>query len=104
MKPQKYEDSQYLWGSILFTVAGLLYLFSPIDIVPDMFFGFGQVDDVVVLGLTLREAWKSWTYYKLHRIPKDPATPPDATEIHAEGHLVDDAQDNSDNTDDSAKQ
>ncbi|MEG0897915.1 MAG: YkvA family protein [Ruthenibacterium sp.] len=98
MKPQKYEDSKFLWGSILFAAAGLIYLFSPIDIVPDFFFGFGQIDDVVVLGLTLREAWKSWTYYKLHRTPKSTDSPQDATEIHAEGRVVDDMQDDSDDS------
>mgnify|MGYP003397512939 CR=1 FL=1 len=95
MKSQKYKEDKYLWGSILFAAAGLIYLFSPIDIVPDLFFGFGQMDDIVVLGLTMREAWKSWTYYKLHRTPKNADATTDSAEIHAEGHIVDDSSDDS---------
>ncbi len=42
------------WRTIAFAAALLLYLFSPIDIIPDYIPFFGVVDDVVLLGLFLR--------------------------------------------------
>ena len=35
---------------------GLLYVLSPIDLVPDLFLGIGQVDDLGVLGLIMMAA------------------------------------------------
>ncbi|WP_017327360.1 YkvA family protein [Synechococcus sp. PCC 7336] len=42
-------------------VAGvLIYLISPIDIIPSFFPGVGEIDDVVLLGLLLSELAQIW--------------------------------------------
>ena len=42
-------------------IAGvLLYLVSPIDIVPSFFPGVGEIDDVVLVGLLLTELAQVW--------------------------------------------
>ena len=42
-------------------IAGVLvYLVSPIDIVPSFFPGVGEIDDVVLLGLLLSELVQLW--------------------------------------------
>lgn len=42
-------------------IAGvLLYLVSPIDIVPSFFPGVGEIDDVVLVGLLLSELAQVW--------------------------------------------
>jgi len=46
------------WKTIAFAVVLLLYLFSPIDIIPDYIPFFGVVDDAVLLGLFLRSLQK----------------------------------------------
>jgi uncharacterized membrane protein YkvA (DUF1232 family) len=38
----------------LLTVLGLLYLLSPIDLIPDFIPVLGQADDVIVAGLLLK--------------------------------------------------
>jgi DnaJ like chaperone protein len=39
----------------VFIIAGLLYFFSPYDLLPDFFGPFGRIDDLLVIGLL---AWK----------------------------------------------
>jgi uncharacterized membrane protein YkvA (DUF1232 family) len=39
--------------SIIIFVAGLAYIISPIDLIPDYIIGLGQIDDVAILGLSL---------------------------------------------------
>ena len=39
--------------SILIFAAGLAYIISPIDLIPDYIIGLGQIDDVAILGLSL---------------------------------------------------
>ncbi len=46
------RNSKYRWVIILGTV---LYLFSPIDLLPDFIPLIGQIDDTVVLGLLVAE-------------------------------------------------
>ncbi len=46
------RNSKYRWLVIAGT---LLYLFSPIDLLPDMIPLIGQIDDTVILGLLVAE-------------------------------------------------
>lgn len=46
------RDSKYRWIVI---VGSLVYLLSPIDLLPDMIPIIGQIDDVVILGLLVTE-------------------------------------------------
>jgi uncharacterized membrane protein YkvA (DUF1232 family) len=39
--------------SMIIFVAGLAYIISPIDLIPDYIIGLGQIDDVAILGLSL---------------------------------------------------
>jgi uncharacterized membrane protein YkvA (DUF1232 family) len=48
---------------VIFLV-GLAYLVSPIDIIPDYIIGLGQIDDVVILGLSLYFLEKDLLKYK----------------------------------------
>jgi len=50
-------------GSIIAIIIGLLYFVSPIDIIPDFVPG-GLVDDVVVLGLIIRQVKSDLDKYK----------------------------------------
>ncbi|MBE9010117.1 DUF1232 domain-containing protein [Pseudanabaenaceae cyanobacterium LEGE 13415] len=46
------RSSKYRW---LIIAGTLLYLFSPIDLLPDMIPVIGQIDDTVLLGLLVAE-------------------------------------------------
>ena len=39
--------------SIVIFVIALAYIISPIDLIPDYIIGLGQIDDAVILGLSL---------------------------------------------------
>ncbi len=43
------------WGSIVMAVAAIGYFASPVDFVPDIIPGFGQLDDVVVLSFVINQ-------------------------------------------------
>lgn len=45
----------YSVKSLLFVVAAMIYLVSPIDVIPDFIFGIGLTDDVAVIVFVLRE-------------------------------------------------
>ena len=48
------DDRVSTWVKLI-PVAGLIYLLSPIDLIPDLMFpGLGEVDDVVVILLALK--------------------------------------------------
>ena len=49
------QDSRVGLGPKLVPVGALLYLFSPIDLLPDFIFGLGQLDDlgIILLGIKL---------------------------------------------------
>ncbi|MFA7196201.1 MAG: YkvA family protein [Anaerovoracaceae bacterium] len=51
-------------GSILAIIAGLLYFVSPIDLIPDVIPGLGLTDDVVILGLIIRQVSSDLDKYK----------------------------------------
>ena len=50
--------------SIVIFVASLVYLVSPIDLIPDYIIGLGQIDDVAILGLSLYFLEKDLLKYK----------------------------------------
>ena len=50
--------------SIVIFVVALAYIISPIDLIPDYIIGFGQIDDAVVLGLSLYFLEKDLRKYK----------------------------------------
>jgi uncharacterized membrane protein YkvA (DUF1232 family) len=50
--------------SIVIFVLAILYIFSPIDLVPDYILGLGQIDDAAILGLSLYFLEKDLTKYK----------------------------------------
>jgi uncharacterized membrane protein YkvA (DUF1232 family) len=50
--------------SILIFLAGLAYIISPIDLIPDYIIGLGQIDDVAILGTTLYFLEKDLIKYK----------------------------------------
>lgn len=54
------------WNSISGIIFALLYLISPIDLIPDLFPGIGYIDDTAVIALCLKlissdiEKYKFW--------------------------------------------
>ena len=50
--------------SIVIFVASLVYLVSPIDLIPDYIIGLGQIDDAAILGLSLYFMEKDLLKYK----------------------------------------
>ena len=50
--------------SIVIFAAALTYIISPIDLIPDYIIGFGQIDDAVILGLSLYFLEKDLRKYK----------------------------------------
>ena len=54
--------------SIIVFLVTLAYIISPIDLIPDYIFGFGQIDDAVILGLSLYFLEKDLIKYKHWKI------------------------------------
>ena len=50
--------------SIVIFVVALAYIISPIDLIPDYIIGVGQIDDAVILGLSLYFLEKDLRKYK----------------------------------------
>jgi uncharacterized membrane protein YkvA (DUF1232 family) len=50
--------------SIFIFVVALIYIISPIDLIPDYIIGLGQIDDAVILGLALYFLEKDLRKYK----------------------------------------
>ena len=50
--------------SIVIFVIALAYIISPIDLIPDYIIGLGQIDDAVILGLSLYFLEKDLRKYK----------------------------------------
>ena len=58
-------------GSVLFIIAGLVYLVSPIDLVPDFIFGLGFLDDAMILGYILKQLYEVLDRYKIWKYTKE---------------------------------
>jgi uncharacterized membrane protein YkvA (DUF1232 family) len=56
-----------IWSILVFTI-GIIYILSPIDIIPDFNLGIGQIDDAAVLLLCLNFLEKDLYKYKEWRI------------------------------------
>jgi uncharacterized membrane protein YkvA (DUF1232 family) len=56
-----------IWSILVFTI-GIIYILSPIDIIPDFNLGIGQIDDAAVLILCLNFLEKDLNKYKEWRI------------------------------------
>ena len=52
-----------IWSILVFSM-GIIYILSPIDIIPDFNLGIGQIDDAVVLLLCLNFLEKDLYKYK----------------------------------------
>ena len=52
-----------IWSILVFSI-GIIYIISPIDIIPDFYLGIGQIDDAVVLLLCLNFLEKDLYKYK----------------------------------------
>ena len=50
--------------SIVIFVVALAYIISPIDLIPDYIIGLGQIDDAVILGVSLYFLGKDLGKYK----------------------------------------
>ena len=50
--------------SIVIFIVALAYIISPIDLIPDYIIGLGQIDDAVILGLSLFFLEKDLRKYK----------------------------------------
>jgi uncharacterized membrane protein YkvA (DUF1232 family) len=53
--------------SIVIFLAVLVYIISPLDLIPDYVLGFGQIDDAAILGLSLFFLEKELMQYKAWR-------------------------------------
>jgi len=58
---------QALYGTIAAVVFGLIYVFNPLDLVPDVLPIIGQVDDVAVMGAVLIMVEQDLYKYKAWR-------------------------------------
>ena len=56
--------------SIVIFLIALVYIISPIDLIPDYIIGFGQIDDAVILGSSLYFLEKDLSKYKEWRNSK----------------------------------
>lgn len=65
------------WRSFLLLVALLLYLFSPIDLIPDVIPGVGFVDDLTLFGVLVRSLVGDTRKFREWRARR--AAPPAAT-------------------------
>ncbi|NTW72444.1 MAG: DUF1232 domain-containing protein [Eubacteriaceae bacterium] len=68
-----YIDKDYTeipMGSIIAIVSALIYVLSPIDIIPDIIPGFGLVDDAAVIALVYKLVHDDITEYKVWRDTK----------------------------------
>ena len=50
--------------SIIIFLAGLAYIISPIDLIPDYIIGLGQLDDIAIMGFSLHYLEKDLLKYK----------------------------------------
>lgn len=54
-------------STVLTVIGSILYFVSPIDLIPDFIVGLGLVDDVAVIGYTIKKVSKELDEYKKWR-------------------------------------
>ena len=62
-----YSKKQYTavpTKTILFCIGAIIYIVYPFDLIPDYVIGFGQMDDILVIGLLLRTIHPDLVQYK----------------------------------------
>ncbi len=72
MNPTR-EHTELLLANAAAWLVELLYLVSPLDLVPDFIPLLGQVDDLLGLGVVV--ALSTWTWKKLRAEPQEPDRP-----------------------------
>ena len=55
-------------SAILMITAGLIYLVSPIDMLPDFILGLGFMDDAMILGYIIKQLYSIIDDYKIWRV------------------------------------
>ena len=89
---QQNNEYKFPIKEIIVIIGALIYFLSPIDIVPDVILGFGQLDDLV-LGLyafsQAKKIFKDYNQYKNNKAKpkKDYAQP-----IEVESKTIDDEE------------
>ena len=71
---QDYRNGIYkevAWGTIASIVVALLYLFSPIDLIPDFIPGVGLLDDLAMIAFVLKLIHRDFEKYKEFKKNKD---------------------------------
>lgn len=58
-------------GSILMTIATIIYFVSPIDIIPDFLVGLGIIDDAAVIGFALKQISSDLEKFKVWKEEKE---------------------------------
>jgi uncharacterized membrane protein YkvA (DUF1232 family) len=58
------RNPKYRWWVIIGT---LVYVISPFDVAPDFFFPFGEIDDIVLVGMLLTEVSQVTVEYLKNR-------------------------------------
>jgi uncharacterized membrane protein YkvA (DUF1232 family) len=73
------------WRSAIAIVGTLLYFIMPIDLIPDMFWPVGILDDTALAALALRWVLKDFRAYRARgRIAPEIAKAPDSAEAPKE--------------------
>ncbi len=76
--------------SIGIAIVALVYLISPIDIIPDAFLGLGQMDDIAVISLAAVNAYRAYTLHKQNKKQTKNDEKPKADAIDVEYKVLDD--------------
>lgn len=66
------QKNKFPYASLFVLVGALVYIFSPLDIIPDMFLGLGQLDDMGAIYLAFKAAKSLLKYGKNKTKPPNP--------------------------------
>lgn len=67
------------WRSIVLATAALLYFLNPLDVIPDIIFFAGYLDDVAVIGMvmsSIRSDVEQFQRWETHRRSRSPEVEP----------------------------